>query len=241
MRPYQRQLLILGMILCSLLATGRATTEAAVLYNIASFDANDASSSSSTTVNYDASLVSITMASGITGSSAADLLALQNINPNAATSSAYPRFRNTDADTAQLNGTLVTDIDGYFQFGIAAQAGQTLNLQSISLQAAQATAGNAGRGFNVQVSVDGGDWTSFTSQSLTNGRTLGLQDLSYSLAGAAYQDIQSIDFRFQSTTGAVEYTNIAINGSLVPEPSRMIFLALACMGMCFSRRKRVAP
>jgi len=218
---------------------GATALHAAPIYNIVSFDANDATTSSSTAVMYDPSLVTTTVAPGLTGTSANQLLSLQTINPAAGTGKTGARFQNTDVDAAQTNGTLIADpSSNYFQFGVSGGAGG-IRLDSLTFQAKKATTSVSTRGYNVVVSVDGGPYTALGSANLTADRnTPAFDSIVLPLTDSAYQGISSVDFRV-NTTGAngVEYTNFAINGT-APEPSALALLGASSAAASLRRRRR---
>jgi hypothetical protein len=211
---------------------------AAPIYNIVSFDANDATTTSSKTVQYDPGLVTITVAPGLNGTTASQLLTLQTINANAGTGTTGSRFQNTDVDAAQTNGTLIADATtNYFQFGVSGGGGG-ISLDSLSFQAKKATANAATRGYNVVVSVNGGAYTALGSANVTADRnTAPFDAVSLSLTGPAFQGISSVDFRVNSTGGGIEYTNFAINGA-TPEPSATALLGATFAAASVRRRRR---
>ena len=217
-----------------------ATSRAALLYNISSFDPNDATTTSSTSVQYDPNLVAITVAPGLTGTSATDLLALQTLNAGAGTGTTGSRFQNTDVDAAQTNGTLIADASAnYVQFGITGGAG-SINLTSLTFDAKKATAGVATRGYNVVVSVDGGPYTPLGSANLVADRNAApFDNVVLPTTGAGFTGLSSVNFRINSTGGGVEYTNIAINGT-VPEPAGLSLLAVAALAPLARRHRRAA-
>jgi hypothetical protein len=218
---------------------GTAALHAAPIYNIVSFDANDATTSSSTSVMYDPNLVTITVAPGLSGTTASQLLSLQTVNSAAGTGKTGARFQNTDVDAAQTNGTLIVDPSAnYMQFGVGGGAGG-IRLDSLTFQAKKATTSVSTRGYNVVVSVDGGAYTALGSANLTADRNSPAFDsVSLSLTGPAFQGISSVDFRVNTTgSNGVEYTNFAINGT-TPEPSAIALLGAAFTAASLRRRRR---
>lgn len=217
---------------------GAGALHAAPIYSITSFDANDATTTSSKTVNYDPSLVTIVVAPGLTGTTANQLLALQTINGNAGINTSSPRFQNTDVDAAQTNGTLIADASAnYFQFGVSGGGGG-ITLDSLSFQAKKATANAATRGYNVVVSINGGPYAALGSANLTADRNLPAFDsVTLNLPGAPVSGVSSVDFRVNSTGGGIEYANFAINGT-VPEPSALSLLGGTLAAASLGRRTR---
>jgi hypothetical protein len=205
----------------------------AVLYNIQP-DPTDAAVTSSTTVMYDPALVAVTVAPGLTGTTAAQLNTLQTLNANATTGIAGNRFQNTDRDAAQSNNTLLTDAvtNTYYQFGISGT--ELFDVTSLSFDAKNATTTAAGRGYSVQVSVNGGAYAPLGSGTVSafRGSTPAFDSVTLPTTGTT--GITSIDFRVTSTTGGVEYTNISINGT-VPEPASAAGLALGAAALAVRR------
>lgn len=229
-----------GLSLClagGLLSAAVTSSPAAILYNIVSFDPDDATTTISNTVQYVPSVVSIVVAPGLTGTTAEQLLSLQTINPNAGSGTTGSRFQNSDFDAAQTNGTLIADASAnYFTFGISGGAG-LLTAESLTFQAKKATGGVATRGYSVQYSVDGGAFSLLGSANVTADRnTAPFDNVTLPLTGSSFQNISSIDFRVNSTGGGVEYTNIAING-IIPEPSGFALTVLGGM-LALGRRRR---
>jgi len=213
-------------------------SQAAVLYTISSFDPTDATTPSSTTVDYDPALVAITTAPGLTGTTAVQLGQLQTINSGATTGTAVPgdtRFRNTDVDGAQTNGTLLVDATAatlYFQFGISG-GNSSLTLTDLVFQAKRGTTGAATRGYNVVFSINGGAYTALGSGNLTTDRNTGAFDtITLPLTDT---NVSSVDFRVNSTGGGVEYANFTLNG--VPEPSTSMLGLLSVVGLLGIRRR----
>ena len=214
-------------------------SQAAVLYTISSFDPTDATTPSSITVDYDPALVAITTAPGLTGTTAVQLGQLQTINSGATTGTAVPgdtRFRNTDVDVAQTNGTLLVDATAatlYFQFGISG-GNSSLTLTDLVFQAKKGTTGVATRGYNVVFSINGGAYTALGSGNLTTDRNTGAFDtITLPLTDT---NVSSVDFRVNSTgSDGVEYANFTLNG--VPEPSTSMLGLLSVVGLLGIRRR----
>lgn len=238
-RPLSRLATIAAVSGLSLLAATQA--RAVILYSINSFDPDDATTTSSTTVAFDPALVSITVFPGLTGTTAQQLLTLQTLNPNAGTAIGGIRFQNTDSDIAQSNQTLITDASatGYFQFGVSGGNG-ALTLDNLVFDAKKATAAVATRGFNITASVNGGAYQPLGAANLTNDRnTATFDNVSLPLTGAGFQNISSVDFRVFSTGGGIEYRDFAINGN-IPEPASMSLAAIGTAGLLGYRRRRRA-
>jgi len=226
------------------------TSRGALLYQITSFDPTDAVTSSSTTAQYDPALPSFVVAPGLTGTDGNGLFALQTLNLTATTAATAPRFKNTDNDANQTNGTLVTDASAtaWFQFGVSGVAGNLkLNLTNLEFHAGNATTTNAGRGYNITASVNGGAYNPIGSGTLSSFRVVAggasggaTDDVIIPLTGASFQGISSIDFRVFSVTGGVEYADFTVNGitTPAPEPTSLGLLAVGLVPVMLRRRAR---
>jgi hypothetical protein len=225
-----RNIIVTGLALAALTS---GSAQAAVLYNIVSFN-NDGTTSS--TINWIAGKTTITTAAGFTGTDDAGL------RTNAIAGGLQPdvngetRFENSDTNTA-TTGTVITDpgASGYFSFSLAADTG-TFNLTSLTFETRAGTGNNnVGRGYSVTYAINGsGTYTSAGSALVINGRNSGLFDsANLSLTGVG---ITSVDFRISSTTGGVEYRNFAINGEAVPEPSITLLSSIGILALLRRRR-----
>jgi hypothetical protein len=225
------------------------TSHGAIIYQITSFDATDAVTASSTTAQYDPTLPSFVLAPGVTGTDGNGLFTLQTLNATAETAATSPRFKNTDNDANQTNGTLVTDASAtlYFQFGASGLPGNLkLNLTNLEFHAGNATTTNAQRGYSITASVNGGPYTSIASGTLSSFRvTAGgasggaTDDVIIPLTGASFQGISTIDFRVFSVTGGVEYADFTVNGvtTPAPEPTSLGVLAAGLVPFILRRRR----
>jgi hypothetical protein len=230
------QALITTTLAMTLFAT--SANAASVLYNISSF--NNDGSTSPTDRQWLIGKTTITVASGLTGTDDAGLVTLQNLqsDPTTASRTSVPRFMNAFV-TGTTPGVIVTDTSTgrYFQFGIAADSGNTIDLASLTFQTTRATTGTATRGYSISVSVDGGSYSLLGADSnVTNNRTNGLQNEDLSLAAMQFQGVSSVDFRVSSTGGGMEYINFAINGDVVPEPSTLLLSGLGVLVLLRRRR-----
>ena len=191
--------------------------QADVLYNIASFNNNGTRKYS---IHWVKGITTIITAPGITGTDDAGLLSLQTINADANTSSKHERerFMNNGSDKDVTTGAIVLDdtSGGYMQFGIT---GSNIALTSLTFQAVAAAWENKGRGYDIDISINGGDYVDLDATILTNHRKNGGMELfSIDLTGFP-RGISSVDFRLSSTGGAVEYIDFKINGTVIQEPT----------------------
>ncbi|YCM46074.1 hypothetical protein V2O64_08595 [Verrucomicrobiaceae bacterium 227] len=185
-----------------------------VLYNISSFNNNNSTASQ----YWIPGITDITVDPNLTGTDDAGLLSLQTLqNDPTTTTSGGPRFRNTEPDQNNVRQTLTTDASAtqYFQFGIAGGNGQ-IQLTNLTFDAVRATGGSTVRGFDIDVSVNGGAYIDLGASDVANNRNDGLAPFTLDLSSGDFQLISSIDFRVFSTGGGIEYTNFAINGTLAP-------------------------
>ncbi|YCM46075.1 PEP-CTERM sorting domain-containing protein [Verrucomicrobiaceae bacterium 227] len=207
----------------------------ALLYNISSFNNNNSTASE----YWIPGITDITVATGLSGTDDAGLLSLQTLRADATTAtSGAPRFRNTESGQNNVRGTLTTDASStqYFQFGILADDGTAINLTSLSFSAVRATGGTTVRGFDIDVSINGGAYTDLGAENVINSRNEGLANYDFPVIDTG---INSVDFRVYSTGGGIEYTNFAINGSLdaIPEPSSAILAGLGTLALSLRRRR----
>lgn len=205
---------------------------AAPLYSIDSFNNNG---STSTSVQWIAGITTIVEATGVTGTTDAELLTLQTASTSPTTAVGGTRFRNTESGNNNARQSLTIDTTGYFQFGVTADSDE-LDLTSLTFETVRATTSDSARGYDIDVSVNGGTYVDLSAANVANNRNDGLQIISIDLSGAAYQGITSIDFRFAATGGGIEWTNIDLNGEVVPEPSALSLLGLG--GLLIARRRR---
>jgi hypothetical protein len=144
-------------------------------------------------------------------------------------------------------GTLPLAItnNSYWQFTISPQAGQLLNLTSLTFEGWKG--GSSGtRGYGLETSVGGfGPGLTLASADFTATRVspkpVG-SDWTIDLSGAGFQNLVSpITFRVYtySTAGTVEFDNVTLNGNLVavPEPGTLAFLGLGTLALMIRRRR----
>lgn len=217
------------------LALSAASANAAVLYNISSFN-NDGSTG---TTQWKAGITTITTAAGLTGTTDAELPTLQTISATPITSPQVNVLRFANLANPD---NLIADTGGYFQFGITdnGDVSNNMDLTSLTFQAMRATTGTSVRGYTIEVSVDGGTYSLLGDDTdFTSNRNDGLESVTISLAGAAFQGASSVDFQVTGNGGGMEYTNFAINGDIVavPEPSSTALLGLGGLALFLRRRK----
>ena len=185
--------------------------QADTLYNIATF--NHAGPQPKVKYWYPG-ITTITSAPGITGTDDTGLFSLQTINVKADKSRRGPRFQNnnvgTDSPSGGMPGAITLSHGGYMQFGIT---GSNIDLTSLTFQAMMACWNNDGRGYDIDISINGDDYIDLDAAILTNHRKNGGMNLfTIDLTGFP-RGISSVDFRLSSTGGAVEYIDIKINGT----------------------------
>ncbi len=167
---------------------------------------------------------------------------------------------STGSDTAGApfaNAAAAVSANSYFTFTLTADSGYELDLSSLAFVVTKG--GGSTRGFAMQTSATGfstdgstnintstGDVSAGFSQTVTTQRgTPAFTNVNLSLTGAAYQDLDSITFRFftfaASNFQTVEYDNFTVNGtvSLVPEPASLGLAGVVVIG-AFGRRRRRA-
>ncbi|MCP5537495.1 MAG: PEP-CTERM sorting domain-containing protein [Akkermansiaceae bacterium] len=211
-----------------------ATSQAAVLYNIASFN-SDATTSGS--INWITGKTTITTAAGYTGTTDPELRTNANtggLNPDGF--GGY-RFRNSESHNANY-GTVTADPGSggtaYFSFGVSANSG-TFDLASLTFEARASTGNNGvGRGYSVVYAINGsGVYNPAGAATVFNGRNSGNFDsIDLTLTDTG---ITSVDFRITSTSGGIEYRNFTINA--VPEPSSAALLGLGGLALVLRRRR----
>ncbi len=222
-------LLAVGMITAG-------TASADILYEIDSFNNNNTIS----TTYWIAGITTINVASGLTGTTDAELPVLQTVCPdiNAQDQSGVARFANALAGSGDVRQTVTTDAfsGGYFQFGVTGGGGN-MNLTDLAFDAVRATTSTSVRGYNIDVSIDGGAYVDLGAANITNMRDDGLEAFVLDMTGAEFQGISSVDFRVFATGGGIEWTDFEINGAIVPEPATMSLLALGGIAMLKRRKK----
>jgi hypothetical protein len=196
---------------------------------------------------YDASLVTITLAPNIIAPATGVDLAAGSVGLN--------RFWNSEWAGFTLSSANGPDIDnatefatGYFTWTVAATAGQSLNLSSLTFNSAPGGTSNA-RGFDLYAAVNGGSFSFGSTPLLSIAAETGTRATptprTIDLSGPAYQDVSSITFRYYPRTPAtgnsIDFTAMTVNGSVVPEPSAFLAFFGGCAVLAgFRRRQRSA-
>ncbi|MDB6078116.1 MAG: hypothetical protein JWO82_1863 [Akkermansiaceae bacterium] len=195
-----------------------------ILYTIPTFATGPGAAGKS----YDPAIVSVATHNGISGTTAAQLLALQTLNPAAGTSTTSPRFQNNvTVDATQTAGTLLTDVGvsnaSYFQFGAVADPGAFIYPTTLTFDTRRATTvAGSDRQYSVQVSVNGSPFTTIASQvPVTAVRGAAATHVTVPLMADTLQGGDQLDFRILTVgAGPLEYTNFVLNGTVdLPGPS----------------------
>lgn len=142
-----------------------------------------------------------------------------------------PQTAGASINDALTNGTFVS-------FTLTADAGQVLNLTSLTFDVAKG--GDSGtRGYVVTSSALGHDQVLSGGDPGSTQPTLSARNVD--LTGSAYQNLSSITFRLYAYSPGsgqtIDFDNITVNGSVVPEPSTTVLAALGAAAMVL-RRKR---
>lgn len=146
--------------------------------------------------------------------------------------------------TVDPDGNTSANLGIYLSFTVTAGAGVSLDLTSVTLQAARG-GGALGRGFTIRTSADG--FASDLIFSPTSNTDLPTQrpnftDYSVDLSGVLFNNVTtSLEFRIYPFTGAdaqtIDFDNINLIGDVIPEPSTALMgLGTVCM-FGFSRRR----
>jgi hypothetical protein len=128
-----------------------------------------------------------------------------------------------------------------FTFTVSGDGGATLNLTSLTLDTMRGGASTP-RGYDIRSSVDGYAVTLGSADIPTARPTF--TNVSIPLDGASFQNLSSITFKVfhysPGTGSSVDYDNVVVNGTVVPEPSVLACLlgGLACL---IGARRRPRP
>jgi hypothetical protein len=127
---------------------------------------------------------------------------------------------------------------------VTAAPGGLLDLTTLQFEVGKG--GNSDpRGYFIRSSVDGFASTLFATNLPTGPQMApALQTIDLSTL-SAYQNLSSVDFRFyvwtpNPTFQSVDYRNLQLQGTVVPEPSSLALFAVAAagLGLFHHRRKR---
>lgn len=132
--------------------------------------------------------------------------------------------------------------DAYFSFTITPDALQSIDLTSLTFDAAAGGTSGGDRGYGVFSSVD--DYTSDLGFAVLSTVRPDWTSVTIDLSGVAFDNITTATtFRIYTYSDAaarsVEYDNIAVNGSVIPEPGTYaLFVGLTGLSFLMLRRRR---
>jgi hypothetical protein len=138
---------------------------------------------------------------------------------------------------------------GYYTLTVSAAAGNALNLESLTFNSAEGgTTGD--RGFQLYAAPNGGAINFGDAPVLSLVDETGTRAAptlrTVDLTGAAYQNVDSITFRYYPLTPAtgnsVDFTALTLNGTVapIPEPGSLTALAAIALATMTGRRQRRA-
>lgn len=183
--------------------------------------------------------------SGVYPGSATDFVASGGQNANGTTASGALYLSKAQVS----NGTAVdTATSEYFAFNLTPQAGNTLQLSSLSLFALE-TGGNDGAVLSLYYSFD-----NFATFNLVGAGNITIPEsygsgLSIDLSSIAeLQDVdssESLAFRVYTADGnngsagrSLRFDDVIVRGTVIPEPGAGALLALGLAAVCLVRRRR---
>ena len=183
-----------------------------------------------------------TVASDVTAGNITDAPTVNN-NPTVVltrtTGVGYATEPVLSAARANFNESSVRD-NVYFTFSVAANAGNELDLSSLTFNVARGGASTP-RDYDIRTSLDSFA-TSLTGIVAINTARPAFTPVSIDLSGAQFQHLTSpLTFQFRFFTAGVsqnvDFDDITINGTVAPEPNTLALLAIAGSWM-FRRRQR---
>lgn len=151
-------------------------------------------------------------------------------------------YATTVLQVKPRNGsTTVTDsIDNnsFFEFTVSASDADT-SLDLSTLTFLGAAGGTGTRGYSVVTVIDG---VSTTVQSADFATVRVFEEITVDLSDVIYDDLSSITFQIYAYTPtqgkSVEFDDIQLNGSVVPEPATMGMVGLGGIALFFIRRMK---
>jgi hypothetical protein len=166
-------------------------------------------------------------------------------SPNGAAPAAGDTIHSTGLDADEFNS-------GYLTWTVAAKPGQKLNLSSLSFDSIRGGSSRR-RGFQIFAATNSNPFTYgngsllyvFNEDATASRGTTGFapKARSIDLSDSTYQGVDSITFRYYPLTetniNSIEFANMSVNGTVVPEPTALALLGLGAAG-CLVRRRRGA-
>jgi hypothetical protein len=221
------------------IATACTASQAAALFT---YDFNGTSTNAETGTQYAPSSV----VAGLTASNVTDSSGNLTLTIGSGTAVGYVN------NFLLVNPNGVTSLNSTFYFGftVTPDSGMTLNLDSLTLDAARA--GGSTRGFQIRSSADGfvGNLVISPSSAILSSQRPTYTSYTVDLSGAAFDSVAatSLEFRvypFGGTNLFIDYDNITLNGavssSAIPEPSTVALLAgFSILVISAARRRRIA-
>ena len=221
--------LIIGIVTSGVLPAANA----AILYQFTTADSTTAPNDD----GFVAADVVIAVAPGVIGPVDGTALALGKTGLNRIWNSEFAGF-----SLSSTNGNAIDNATefntGFFTWTVSATPGNLLNLTSLNF--GSGVGGSGTRGFEIYAEVNGGAFEfgdlpilAIAAETGTRGNPVAR---SADLNGAAFQNIESITFRYYPLTPAtgnsIDFTGMTLNGDVaaIPEPGSFMLLGVGIAG-----------
>jgi hypothetical protein len=174
------------------------------------------------------------------GLSSSDLTPSTGVSPNGLRIVVNPTTAPGEADVRDFDFNGNGGNDNYMEFTLTADAPSTLNIDFISISEWRNGAG-APDGMAFDVSVDGGGFALYDAVQVDPNSGNGPSFDTFTFT-EAITDASTVVIRFtprnvnQGSTGNIHINNIQVGGDIIPEPSSLAFLGLACVPLLRRRR-----